>query len=343
MTKFRNPALLLLLGLLLAIILHHTLMMVYGEKIRGSIMTSLELLDGRPHWRVFQNRVLGPLIARTLMRTVREPDIGYILFHLICFGTGLILAWRTGLRVAASHAGALVTMLTFALGLASLFMGEWFYPWDVSGAAIFMGFAWLVASGASYVWIAALFAVAIWNRDDALFIALFLIVEPVARWWRNRNGPAAMPIDWRPIALGFACIVAGVVLIEMLRRLLLVEELGLKLWGPPPDTNQFFRWTLVYNIKYVLRDMSFTSLDMPVFVLLPPVAAIGSCCYLAFASGGRYLGCALVNLALSAATLMFGLIHEIRIWVDMVPVVVLAAAVALAPSDAPATEARTRL
>jgi hypothetical protein len=231
--------------------------------VRHSIDAGLELLNGRPHWRIFQNRVLGPFVARALMRVAPSPDIGYLTFQLTGIAGGLILAWFTGFRVAVSITAALASMPTLAFGLASLFSGDWFHPWDVAGLPIFMDFAWLVAARANLFWIVALFAVAIWNRDDALFIALFLVVEPIVNWYRSRNAPARVRLDWRSVTLGFACVIAGVLLIMTLRHFLLIEELGLRYWGQPRDTNTFFRWTLVFNVEYFWSDLSLTALDAP--------------------------------------------------------------------------------
>jgi len=333
--KYRQPVLVVLLGLLLAVVVHHVLVMVYGDQLRASILSGMYLLEGKPHWRLFQNRVLGPFVDRAFMKAAGLPDVGNILFDLTCFGTALVLAWRTGWLIVASRAGALAVMLTLALGLVSLFMGSWFYPWDIIGIALFMFFAWQVASGADYISIALLFAVTIWNRDDALFIALFLIVQPFAGWWRARHSPERPPIAWRQVILGMVCIVAGVALIVMLRRLLLVEEMGPKLFGVSPAVTPFFRWTLVTNFLIAVNKIPYLSLEMPAFVLVPPLVFTVSCVYLAFVRNGRYLAYALVNLGMVVSTLMFGFLPEIRIWVDMVPVLVLATAVALARADAP--------
>ncbi len=67
---------------------------------------------------------------------------------------------------------------------------------------------------------------------------------------------------------------------------------------------------------------------------MPPLVITASCAYLAFVPNKRYLSYALINLAMVAATLAFGLLTEMRVWVDLSPPVVLATAVALASADA---------
>jgi hypothetical protein len=123
-------------------------------------------------------------------------------------------------------------------------------------------------------------------------------------------------------------------LMVTLRHVLLVEEMGIKMWGRPPHQNQFFRLVLFDNLDWALHKTDLAALRMPAFVLVPPLAAFAACCWLARAAGGRYLSYALVNLALTASTLTFGLMNEIRVWVDLLPVVVMATCVALARADA---------
>jgi hypothetical protein len=320
----------LFLALLLAFLAHHILVAMNGDDLRRSILADLYVLDGKPHWRVFQNRLLGPFVERMLMRAAPVPDFGRVLFDLVWFGAAFFLAGRLGWLLVGRQAGAVAAMLTFAVGLTGLFAHDWFFAWDVVGPALFMAFALLVALEAKPAWFVALFAVAIWNRDDALFIALFLIVQPVIDWWRGRPGSI---FAWAQVAAGLVCAVCGVVLIVALRRYLLVEETGPRLFGYTPDRTQFFHWALRSNFGYLLHRMPLGALGLPAFVLLPPLVITGACIWLARAGRGRYFHYALVNLAMVVATLMFGTIREPRIWVDLLPAVVVATTVALARAD----------
>jgi hypothetical protein len=325
-----------LLVLLLAVVLHHVLVTVYSEQLGRSIMASLSILDGRPHWRYFQSRLLGP-IAITLFRDAAPvPDLGYVVFDLTGFGVALVLAWRMGRRVVGSTAGALATMLTMTVALVSLFKPNWFYSWDVLGLPIFMIFALLVNAGAKWTWIVLLFAVGIWNREDALFIALFLMSQPFIDWWWTRGNPTRPRFAWGQVAAGLTCFAGGMVLVMTLRRLLLVHETGPAMFGSQSSHMELFDWNLVSNFGYLWRAVGSMVVEMPGFAALPPVAVAISCVYLVHVSARRYLGYALINLAMVLATLMFGLVSEMRIWVDLLPPVVLATAVALARSDEPA-------
>jgi hypothetical protein len=137
------------------------------------------------------------------------------------------------------------------------------------------------------------------------------------------------------------CIAGGLVLVTVMRRVLLVHEVGPDLFGPQPNFTSFFQWNVPRNIDFIRHGIDWTALEMPGFVVLPPLIVVTACAYLAAAQRGRYLGYASVNLAMVLATLMFGYTPEMRQWVDMLPAVVLATSVALADTDVSAYVALT--
>jgi hypothetical protein len=328
------------LAVLLAFVSHHVLAVMNGDDLRRSILADLYVLDGKPHWRVFQNRLLGPVLVRTLMGAAPAPDLGYVLFDLICFGAALFLAGYLGLRVIPNRAGTVTAMLVLAVGLTALFAHHWFFAWDVVGPVLFMTFALLVVTEAKLVWFVALFAVAIWNRDDALFIALFLIVQPIVDWWRNRA--SARHFAWGTVVAGLSCLVCGMVLIEVLREVLLVEETGPRMFGFTPERTELFHWALAGNLDYLIHHMPPGAMNLPAYVLLPPAIIAAACLWLTRAKGEMFVAYGLVGLAMAAATLVFGNIREVRIWVDLLPPVVVATMLALARADQAGSGQRSR-
>jgi hypothetical protein len=338
----RRPRVLatVVLAVLLAFVVHHILAVTNGDDLRRSILADLYVLDGKPHWRVFQNRLLGPFLARTLMDAVPAPDFGYVVFDLICFGGALFLSGLLGARLVATRAGAVAAMLTLAVGVTALFAHDWFFAWDVVGPTLFMAFALLVVMEAKPIWFAALFALAIWNRDDALFIALFRIVQPIVDWWRDRD--ATRHFAWSTVAAGFACLICGIVLIEVLREYLLVKETGPRLFGYTPERTEFFHWALRRNLGYVIHRMPVVALSLPAFILLPPTVIAGACLWLTRARGRMFFAYGIVGLATAVVTLLFSDIREARVWVDLLPPLGLATMLALAHLDQAGCGQRSR-
>jgi hypothetical protein len=104
----------------------------------------------------------------------------------------------------------------------------------------------------------------------------------------------------------------------------------------------FFQWNLPFNYDLVVHAIPFGVLGLPAFLLVLPLAVTVTCVYLARVSDGRYLSYALVNMAMTVATVMFGITSELRQWAVLVPAVVVAASIALAKADAPDRPAHAR-
>ena len=338
MAKFRAWLSIVVVGLLLAVVIHHVRVMVFTDNLHRVILSDMSLLDGKPQWRIFQSRLLGPSLANVLMREA-SPDLGYVVFDLIGFGAAGVMAWRIGAEIVGSRAGALAATLCLGLGIVALFVPDWCYAWDVLGPAFFMIFAYLVVTDAKPLSFALLFAVAIWNREDALFMALYLIVQPVLDWGADRERRQRTPLDWQRIATGVICFAAGMILISTLRGLLMVRELGPDLYGERIPVTSFFHWNVLRNLDVVPHYIRWTAMEMPAFVMLPPLAVIAACIYLGRVAELRYAGYALVNLGMVLATALFGFTPELRQWVDSLPAIVLAVSFALARADAAAPDA----
>jgi hypothetical protein len=337
MAKFRAWLSIVLVGLLVAVVIHHVRVMVFTNNLHRVILSDMSLLDGKPQWRIFQSRLLGPSLANVMMREA-SPDLGYTVFDLLGFGAAGVMAWRIGAVIVGSRAGALAATLCLALGFVALFVPDWFYAWDVLGPAFFMIFAYLVVTDAKSLSFALLFAVAIWNREDALFMALYLIVQPVLDWWAARQRRQRTPLDWRRVTTGVIGITSGMIMISTLRSMLMVHELGPDLYGQNVPMTSFFHWNVLINLDVVLHHIRWTAMEMPAFMMLPPLAVIAACVYLGRVAEPRYTGYALVNLGMALATMLFGFTPELRQWVDSLPAIVLAVCFALARADSTVRE-----
>src|SRR5262249_54799888 len=147
----------------------------------------------------------------------------------------------------------------------------WLFSWDFIDIIIFILFVDLVLSEASLRWVIGLFAVAIWNRDSAIFIALWLILDPLVRLlYRRQYKLPSAHLDWRPMLAGVICIVAGFLTVQLLKRNLLVEAYELE---------DFYPIHLSYNIAFLKSSLThFTRgfwFIVPVFLAM--VMALGAC------------------------------------------------------------------
>jgi hypothetical protein len=125
---------------------------------------------------------------------------------------------------------------------------------------------------------------------------------------------------------GVACMVLGIVLIEVLRSALLVEEIGLRKGAPDVYGTHVFL-TLHRNMNTLLQAVTFANRELGVIVpaFLAVVAVLSL--RLAVARPTVFLGAALIYIAQLIAVLTVGVVFETRILIDFIPLVTVAAAV----------------
>src|SRR5688572_2391645 len=262
---------------LLAIVQLRLIVFIIGDGLMKSADAAHGVLAGRPHWRAFQNRILGPYLVESLRYLVGDDRAAHLCFMAICLAVAGVLAYLLGRQVAGSFGGALA-FAVFQLGFVALLSPPWLYAWDLIGLIIFLLFVSFVAAERPVWWFVGLFAVAIFNRESAQFIALWLIVDPISRYAYDRfTGRADPRLNVLSLVVGFGCLLAGMALVESLRASLLIEELGPQMVGHPAAPN-----VVSFGIRRVLTNMywirrSFTDPGAYVVAVIPIlfVAMIG--------------------------------------------------------------------
>jgi hypothetical protein len=313
-------------ALLLAIVQLHHILLFFAATIGANIDAAIGVTTGHPHWRVYQNRVLGPYLLKGLANLISGD---YLDAYMILIVASLFLAgyqaWRIGKRIGGVQLGwfALVTLhLLFTL----LFSKTWLYIWDFIGLNIFLAFVEFVISERSWYWFAALFVVAIANRESGQFIALWMILEPVSRWLVKRPLPKLTAL--RMMAAGISCAIAGAWLIDYLRTTLLVEEVGFNLTrGTPPGYGPNFFWNLPNNLRSLQNAWdgsinTILTISVPLIILL---ALAGLAIVLAVKNAARYLAFSITILISAMSILLFAYISETRVFVETIPFLLMGA------------------
>src|SRR5262249_51017633 len=72
-----------------------------------SAVAASGVLIGRPHWRVYQNRILGPWMVNILDLPVHDFSVSYSLYALILLFVCGWLAWGLGQALGRSRTTAL--------------------------------------------------------------------------------------------------------------------------------------------------------------------------------------------------------------------------------------------
>lgn len=317
----------MLLALLLAGLQVRLDAMFLQQGLAQSASAARGVVEGLPHWRIYQSRIFAPYLVEWLSRfapSYADAHLFYAFAALTLAGyLALHCAWRLYGDVLASLCAGFAVHALFALLLAR----PWLYAWDYGALVAFVLFVYLAMARRGWPWFVALFAVAIINRESALFIAVWMIIDPLLRWLTGTvRDPADAGADRRLFAAGVICLAGGLAIVEGLRAALLVREVAPQSFGERAFGGSF-HLRLPDNLDMVRRvftDFVYPRLDPALYfmilVLLVAVAAL--VVVLACKDPARYLGLAAVHLALIASILAFGVLLEARVYIELIPIIV---------------------
>lgn len=282
------------------------------------------VLTGYPHWRVFQNRILGPYMVKALSSATGDFLLAYFVFGIVMLAIAGYLAWYLGCRLRNATFG-LLAFFAFQAAFSLVLDKYWLYAWDYIDLVVFFLFAVFVLAGKRWPWFVALFLVALVNRESAQFIALWLILDPLVRRLLATRAGAGAKTDWPRLAAGVACLLFSIVAIEALRQALLIEEVGFKLFGyvPSIEFGPNFQLKFFVNLDLIrgaalepgnLRQ----SVPVLLFVGFASVAVLA-----AMRLSGIFVSLAVLQLGMLAAILLVAHMRELRIYFQMIPLFVL--------------------
>ena len=322
----------------------------FSDYVHFTAQTSFDITTGHPLGRIFQNRVLGPYIIKALsFGSSDHYGTAYVCFQIVTVAIAAFLCWRLGRKYGGNNQYSLLALMLFIICFASLQSPPLLYSWDFIDIIVFIVFLDFVLSSLSLPWFLGIFAIAIFNRDSATFIALWLILDPLVRFLYQRLYVLAKaPLDWHRILAGTICIGAGLVIAELLKRNLLIEEVAPKLGsaaGLSSNLGLVQAAGLSYNLGLVqnVYFLSHALFDLKFWVVVPFLSvAIALGAKLVRLDPQRYLAVYLVELSMIVSLLLFSLFEESRVFLILIPFVVVSG-VLVSASDRRRTLARDAL
>lgn len=300
-------------SLLFALAQFRMIMLVLGQNYANSIDAAWGVVKGLPHWRLYQSRVLGPWTIEALSGVLGSFSNAHVFYTIAMTAVAgwLILALMHG---RCGNRAAWGAFFLFHL-LSCLLLGNlWLYAWDQSGVVIFVLFTYFVLSDKDWRWFAALFSLAVFNRESAFYIALWMVIDPLLKALLDRNRPPlAMPLA------GLACFGCGLALIAWLRDTLLVREIGPELFDMPQMAGKSFHNQWDTNLAFLHQMTTQFSLGFELLIALFLVVVLTVAAALACRDRRRYLGLALTQGAIVGSMLVAAAIQETRVMLELVP------------------------
>ena len=310
----------------------------FGNDLQLNYQAEQGVLDGYPHWRLVQSRVLGPWLEE-LLRVLfgfRLSQAHVIIAIAILTLSGVVM-FQAG-RAIGERQGGWSALLAFHALFALLLNPPYLYIWDyfvLLAAAVFM---LLVIRRAPWWAFLLLMSVAFFNHESALFIGVWMVAQGVTAAWAKSRRP-----DWGMVVGGLLGSLGGILLIEYLRRSLLKGEIG---WGFGLNYQAepyYFFLRLFSNLSDIQARMMHPNLGLPgwlgmmhpnssfLFAMLPLVLALALAVILIVRHGIEAAPLAIYAVMQVAALLLFAIIWELRDYLQLVPFLCLGGMLAAKP------------
>ncbi|MFH1904917.1 MAG: hypothetical protein ABIK53_05290 [bacterium] len=301
----------------------------FGPRINNHIAAAQGVIQGLPHWRVYQSRVLGPFFVKVISKltglTFGQAYPLAVFIMLFSFFLILILIAR---RLWNSTIAALATAIA-AWALNTMLMQElWLYPWDYIDLTVFTLLTWAILVSQPFWVIGCILAFEVFNRGEVVIIlstwfiidSIFRLIPSEIKWPRLR-----VEIHRRQFFVALALLVVGYTVIEVLRNVLLIREIRPEIFSDMKEGIHFVNLRLLRNLRelclsftHPLQNFVFNVFN--VFIFSIPLFALRAIFY-------KHIGViriSLLYLVLWGFTVTFGLIYETRVWLSFVPFLVLA-------------------
>jgi hypothetical protein len=272
------------------------------------------ILAGRPFSPAFQNRLLGPWLLRNVtgLAGVSSPKAFSILLFAF-LACAHAVSFESLRRLRGNAASALQSTVLSCAAFVLLTDSGWLKVWDAPDYLVFHLLAVCILWQTRPGWIAALFAVAIGNRESALFVALWLVLSAVDF---RPEPPRAWPRIGRPrvLGLGVALGALGATLVMVLRRRLWLGT-DVKLPTLTFAGNPLKLWD---NLAWLRGSLSAPGPDLLVVLSVALALALGWAGARRLSSRG--VACLWLVGAMALANLLFAQIDETRVWIACIPV-----------------------
>lgn len=289
-----------------------------GQHISEWIDASHGIVIGQPHWRAVAHRILAPYIVHGLSQVTASYQAALIWF----LGTALFAAKVLWFYLVERLTGSAIVALRYTVLFSAMFVmmqdRMWILPWDIVDLLVFSLFAYGIYKGCSIRFFVVLFFVELFNREAALFIALWILLEGM-RFVDPRGWWTLEVVHRGRAVLGGALMIGGMAVTKWLRDTLF--ETSHFTWVGTDEAHR-----LIGNHIYFSRNVgdffrNFASLENAAISL--GLLAVVVLLKRAWRKEDRMVRLTLLWGAMVFNIFFFGLINETRMWQMLIPFVLL--------------------
>jgi len=266
---------------------------------------------GKPHWIAYQNRILGPyfiLLISSIGGITFKTSLIFctlIFFEIACLMDFFIMRLEN-----MSIINSLFSTTIFAF-LFLTFQHYWFYIWDSLDLLIFILFAHGILKQKSNLWLISLYLVAIFNRESALFIPLYMMLNA---FFIDVKKLTIKLVHFKSIILGLLLLSFGALYTKWIRHALFISKAD----GSPDDQHGTIG-NHVYFIENINKLFFHNFFDRNFIFSCILIVALVTFSLKAKKMSDSQIKCLIVIFLIFSSILIFGLANETRMYLILLP------------------------
>lgn len=309
-SNFRNNFIFIVVILLISIATSKVLMQIHNDHFNLLWRAAYSVLEGKPNWIAYQNRLLGPSIVYLISKIGVSYSFALIIYIFLMTALQNLLLYflLRKMNISCHNALIWVSLYSFAFLLVQY---HWFYPWDSIDAIIFTLFAYGIFQGKSLRYFLLLFCVELLNRETALFIALYIIIDSFHFGPVNNRFYLASK---KKLIIGIFLILFGAIYTKAIRDYLFISR-----HNGLPDTAHELIGNHIYLISNLKNLFFYNLFSLKVINTSFILGTIVFLIYYVKLYTDAQIKLLLVYCAIVANILVFGLINETRMYIILIP------------------------
>lgn len=285
-----------------------------------SLKASLGVVEGRPHWKIFQSRLLGPWTIFYFGKLI--GDFGYAYSIFIFFGLTIcnfLFLWA----LKPYSFNKFISLIVFNFLIIFFIDDRWLYSWDIYSIIFFILFLSLVIRNSKLWKFIILYFFMLINRESVYFLSLFIIIYPVVRIlirYSKTNFFKVYKGEIYQFLIGIFMLAGSIFFINKIREILLIEEIGPALFNLQNFEGQSQQIHFFNNLIYIMKSFLFNNAGKDFSLVL-----IYFMSFFIFIFGSfklkteAFITFAIINLGMLMAILIFAVFNETRVFFDIIP------------------------
>lgn len=265
------------------------------------------VVEGKPHWLAYQNRLLGPYLTLATSKLGLTYSIALkIYFFITLLLENLLLQSIVKTTLKLDGRNAIIIVLIYC-SLFLIYQDYWYYPWDSMDIIFFTLFTNMILLRTSNASIILLFFIALLNRESALFIAFYFIIKGIDL----NNLPKIKIRSIYDVTLGLGLMFLGIIETKIVRTLLFLSKPN----GRPDLEHETLGNFIVLkgNLAHILLNKEW------IFIVV--TLGLMSLIYRKFNQNQKEL--CIVYGAIMLGIITFGVATESRLYLMLIPMFIL--------------------